>query len=263
MYLLNGLFMGCSSLIVLPDISKWNIFNSNLNNYFSDLDYTQYSDNEKKVKKAIKFLPYINYRDFFEFKDDLYIGTLKLIKLQSNSLGKEDKAKPFINSIYNMSCLFSGCSSLKSLPDISNWNLQNTKDISFMFGGCTSLISLPDISNWNTKNITDMNSLFFNCSSLTSLPDISKWDIFNSNIINYESGLEYKSKFPFENYKEENKNSLSSFFYGFDNNDIYLEDINSQMPKTISYKKAKKNKLLLSNLYSMKKIFAGCSKLKY
>jgi len=43
-----------------------------------------------------------------------------------------------------------------------------------MFAGCTSLISLPDISNWNTQNITNMNDLFGNCSSLKSLPDISK-----------------------------------------------------------------------------------------
>jgi len=52
-----------------------------------------------------------------------------------------------------------------------------------MFAGCSSLISLPDISNWNTKNIEDMYSLFCNCSSLISLPDISKWDIKNVKTI--------------------------------------------------------------------------------
>jgi len=42
-----------------------------------------------------------------------------------------------------------------------------------MFAGCTSLISLPDISNWKTNNIKNMNGLFYNCSSLKALPDIS------------------------------------------------------------------------------------------
>ena len=65
-----------------------------------------------------------------------------------------------------MNGLFSGCSSLKFLPNISKWNLENSTNIASMFAGCTSLITLPDISNWNTKNIKNMNSLFYNCSSL-------------------------------------------------------------------------------------------------
>ena len=52
-----------------------------------------------------------------------------------------------------------------------------------MFAGCTSLISLPDISNWKTNNIENMNALFYNCSSLKSLPEISKWNINNVNDI--------------------------------------------------------------------------------
>ena len=46
-----------------------------------------------------------------------------------------------------------------------------------MFNNCSSLTSLPDISNWNTTNVTNMNSIFYYCSSLTSFPDISKWII--------------------------------------------------------------------------------------
>ena len=49
--------------------------------------------------------------------------------------------------------------------------------MSYMFSGCSSLKSLPDISNWNTSNVIIMNNIFFGCSSLHSLPDISKWDI--------------------------------------------------------------------------------------
>ena len=33
-------------------------------------------------------------------------------------------------------------------------------NISFMFSGCSSLSSLPDISNWNTNNVTNMNGMF-------------------------------------------------------------------------------------------------------
>ena len=96
---------------------------------------------------------------------------------------------------------------LKSIPDISKWNICNVKYLggcyknisslspltdfeikkmnenkekyirSGMFNNCGSLSSLPDISKWNTNNATNMNSLFSNCTSLSSLPDISKWNI--------------------------------------------------------------------------------------
>ena len=45
-----------------------------------------------------------------------------------------------------MSGLFEDCTSLKSLPNISKWNMKNTSNISRIFKGCSSLISLPDIS---------------------------------------------------------------------------------------------------------------------
>ena len=48
-----------------------------------------------------------------------------------------------------------------------------------MFAGCSSLTSLPDISNWDVNNVNNMDSMFFGCFSLSSLPDIFKWNINN------------------------------------------------------------------------------------
>ena len=50
-----------------------------------------------------------------------------------------------------------------------------------MFKGCSSLLSLPDISNWNVENVTSMNNMFESCSSLIDIPDLSKWEI-NKNV---------------------------------------------------------------------------------
>ena len=47
--------------------------------------------------------------------------------------------------------MLSDCSSLSSLPDISNWNTSNVTNMSYIFNNCKSLLSLPDISKWNTK----------------------------------------------------------------------------------------------------------------
>ena len=73
--------------------------------------------------------------------------------------------------------MFSGCSSLKSLPDISKWETNNIKYMDDLFINCLSLEFLPDISKWNTKNVINMRRLFYNCASLKAIPDISKWNI--------------------------------------------------------------------------------------
>ena len=77
-----------------------------------------------------------------------------------------------------MSCMFHGCSSLSSLPDISNWNTDNVTDISCMFYGCSSLSSLPDISKWNINNISDMSYIFGgNSNIIISQIIITKFDL--------------------------------------------------------------------------------------
>ncbi len=72
-----------------------------------------------------------------------------------------------------MSCIFSRCSSLSSLPDISNWIIINVKDMSNMFYECSSLLSLPDISKWNTNNVT-LTIEMFSESANTILSKIIK-----------------------------------------------------------------------------------------
>ena len=65
--------------------------------------------------------------------------------------------------------MFWNCSSLKYLPDISKWNIDNVTDMSNMFLNCSSLKYLPDISKWNTNNVKNMSLIFCNCSSLKYL----------------------------------------------------------------------------------------------
>ena len=50
-----------------------------------------------------------------------------------------------ILKINNMSCMFSGCSSLTSLPNISNWDTKNVTNMSKMFDGCLKLSAKPNL----------------------------------------------------------------------------------------------------------------------
>ena len=54
-----------------------------------------------------------------------------------------------------MNSIFSGCSSLISLQDLSKWNTNNINDISYKFSECISLIYLPHISNVNKQKFTN------------------------------------------------------------------------------------------------------------
>ena len=102
-----------------------------------------------------------------------------------------------IDKISDMSSMFYECSSLSSLPDISNWNTSSVTDMSYIFYGCSSLSSLPDISSWDTNNVTNMSYMFCECSSLSSLPDISKWNTNNiNNMSNIFDGCSSLSSLP-------------------------------------------------------------------
>ena len=94
-----------------------------------------------------------------------YELTTKYNNKKSNNNKLKIKLKG-INNITNMSYMFSECSSLISLPDISKWNTINVKDMSNMFENCSSLSSLPDISKWNTSNVTNMSNMFSGCSNI-------------------------------------------------------------------------------------------------
>ena len=59
-----------------------------------------------------------------------------------------------------MSYMFHGCSSLKTVPDFSKWNLKNVKNVTGMFEGCTSLKSKPNISKWNISKKIKKDSIF-------------------------------------------------------------------------------------------------------
>ena len=151
-------------------------------------------------------------------------------------------------NINNMSSLFGGCLSLKSLPDISKWNMANINNISGMFKGCSSLILLSDISLWNTENISNMAGLFEGCSSLKSLPDISKWNLKKIyNISGLFKGCSSLVSLPdISKWNTEHINNISGLFKGCSSLKS-LPDI---------------SKWNISNLYDYRLILDGCTSLK-
>ena len=155
----------------------------------------------ENCRKLIKFLYYDNIINIDELDEYNYYNNIDNdyddINTSQNNLDinlKEEfiyskipkKYIIFIkkyNYFSNMSRMFYNCSSLISLPDISEWNTDFVIDMNCVFYNCSSLLSLPDISGWTTENVTDLSRMFYNCKSLLSLPDISKWATYKVNLL--------------------------------------------------------------------------------
>ena len=156
------LFCDCQSLIELPNISKWNTSKvNNMSFIFSKC-------------KSLTSIPDLSNWDMSNVKNMSYFFCNC-----ENILNLPNISKWETNNVNNMSSFFAGCVSLLYLPDISKWNTKNVIKMNHMFSNCQKITSLPDISIWNTENIKDMRLMFFNCNSLMFLPDISKWNMTN------------------------------------------------------------------------------------
>lgn len=80
---------------------------------------------------------------------------------------------PNTSNVTDMNNLFSGCSSLKSIPAM---NTQNVTNMSSMFNGCVKLSTVPLL---NTSNVTNMFRMFDNCSSLKTIPVLDTSNVTN------------------------------------------------------------------------------------
>ena len=99
------------------------------------------------------------------------IDKRKLVFLVSKGISTEDLNKYYdYSSITDMSYLFAGFKSIKSIPFIDTSNVTNMR---YMFSGCKSLETIPLM---NTSNVTKMGRMFRNCESLETIPllDTSK-----------------------------------------------------------------------------------------
>ena len=136
----------------------------------------------------------IKFKDNFYNREDISFKEKNKLLMELNHSEETENIRSIDNNIENdffkwntkissMNEIFSNCSSLLSIPDISGWDTSNIFDLSKIFYNCASLSSIPDISNWNTDKVIDMNGMFFNCSSLPIIPDMFKNNIKNiSNI---------------------------------------------------------------------------------
>ena len=157
---MSNMFFGCYHLSTLTKYEQDFIFLYDIINEYDSDFFLKYESNINN---------YLRKKGFYNFN---YYQKKKII------------------TVINMSYMFAECISLKSLPDISNWDISRVNDMRYMFYGCKSLASLPDISKWNISNFIDMNYMFCGCDLSLKLPEIYILNLFNNNIV---FGLIYKN----------------------------------------------------------------------
>ena len=113
--------------------------------------------------------------------------------------------------VYNMSEMFSLCSSLKSL-DLSSFNTSKVTNMSRMFNMCSQLTYL-DLKTFNTSNVTNMSGMFFGCRDLKSL-NLSS---FNTSNVTDMSKMFYMCFFMttlnITNFNTQNVTDMSEMFH--------------------------------------------------
>ena len=120
--------------------------------------------------------------------------------------------------------LFHNCSSLKTLPNISGWDMKNAKTLKGMFSGCRNLESLPDISKWNLENVVNMEEMFAGCR-IKKQPDFTKckWDLKNLKYFEKTFYNSFATKINFKNWKIGNLEIVSNNNI-FGDNDVEDDD---------------------------------------
>ena len=165
---MSNMFHLCTSLIELPDMSKWDTS-----------EITQMADLFNGCEN-LKSLPDLSK---WETSKVIYMGNI-FCKCSSIEF-LPDISKWDTSKVDEMNGMFKDCSALKRLPDISNWNTSKVSRMDSLFDGCSSLINLPDISKWDTSNVYNMKYMFRGCKSLIGLGDLSKWRIRKINDIEH------------------------------------------------------------------------------
>ena len=101
------------------------------------------------------------------------------------------------SEVEKMNEIFSDCESLTESPDISKWNTSNVIYMQYLFSNCKSLRNIPDIKNWDTSNVKNMSHMFHNCENIEILPDISFWNVSKvENLSNLFSNCKSLKKIP-------------------------------------------------------------------
>ncbi len=180
----------------------------------------------------------------------------------------------------SFSGMFSKCTALTSVGDLSQWTGSNAMDVSYMFNGDEKLTSL-DLTNFNPRQATDFSAMFSNCKALKNMGNLSKWTGSNATNVTYMfNGCDALESLDLTNFNPRQATNLSAMFSycgslkdlssinswhieaAEDINYMFLYDSKLTKPIVLNNSNDPNNSSVQKNkLGSAKQTFAGCSQL--
>jgi len=154
-------------------------------------------ENKEKIKIIIN-----NEEKALEYKYELKKGYHKII------------IKLISDEIINLSYMFYGCTSLKSIEGLKYLDTKNITDFSKMLNGCESLSDIKGLQDWDVSNGKDFSDMLAQCKSLSDIKPLENWNVLNGNnfggmFCQCESLSDIK---PLENWNVSNGNNFSCIF---------------------------------------------------
>ena len=138
----------------------------------------------------------------------------------------------------SLSRMFENCTSLTTIPNVSQWFLSSISDISGMFLGATSFND--DISTWDTTYVTDMSSMFEGATSFnTSLGDMPADNVTNFNSM-FKNATSFNQSLSFNTTNAIDMGSMFEGAISFDSglpsfNTLYVTNMNSMFKNATSF----------------------------
>ena len=285
---MSGMFEGRTSLKSLKGLANWNVGSvTNMSGMFSQCasnsDFVSkvnaYEDEKKKYDDCIKDA---KQRAKEEGKDSKKYENECKAQYPYDSDPKYTAAdkKGFdisalsswakkVSNVTDMSNMFEGCTSLKSLAALSEWDVSNVTDMKGMFasvinnytehnklnGGYSDLMvidSLKPLSKWNVGKVANMTRMFEGCASLQNLKGLESWNTQNVGLMismfEYCKGVD--SLEPLSEWKTGKVTDMRAMFAVCQN----IQNTGNQ--KTNGLKKWN-----VSNVESMNDMFSKCTSL--
>ena len=212
---ISCMFNGCkSTLIEFSEVDNYELLNlsevTDISYIFKDCTNLEKIDlsflNSMNKIKNIDSLFY-NCKNLVQISKIESLHTKYITNMDSvfNNCMKLKSLKKFnflAKGVESFNNLFHNCSLLKTLPEISGWDMRNAKTLKGMFSGCRNLESLPDISNWKLENVVNMEEMFAGCR-IKKPPDFTKckWDLKNLKTFDKIFYNSFVTKINFENWK--------------------------------------------------------------
>lgn len=192
---MSNMFYGIGKLTSLGDLKHWDVGNvETFDNMFSGCysleeigDLTEWDVHRSKtfsnMFSGIAASSIGDVSGWMRSENEVSISGMFSGAKNLKSVG--DLSAWDVSKVRNATSLFSGASSLESVGDLSGWEVGEIVNFSNMFRSAESLGSIGDISQWNVKNSTSFYSMFADAKGIKSLGDLSQWDVSNSNNLAY------------------------------------------------------------------------------